>query len=412
MFAGQSMRLGLQATYFILIAHSLGAKNYGAFVGAAAMVGMASPFGLLGANNLLIRQVARNPELFKEAWGGALYRSIMSGGVFVIAILLAARFILPPSIPFIVVLCIAIADILALNIVLLSAAAFQAFEQLRWTSSMYVLMSLFRLAAACLLVLFHRHPTASQWAVAYGVSTAALAVTAFGVTVAKLGWPQIIVRTSWSTIRDGFYFAAGLSAATIYNDIDKTMLARLGSLEATGIYGSAYRIIEVSFTPISALLLAAYPRFFKVGAGGIGASVRFAMPYVWRGLLLTTAISLILILCSGVVPVILGSQYQAAGTALRWLAFILPLRSIHSLLADVLTSVDRQGLRTAIQIGVAILNFLVNLWLIPAYSWKGAAVSSLACDALLAVCVSFAVSVLVRRARASARGLNQLRAVV
>ena len=39
------------------------------------------------------------------------------------------------------------------------------------------------------------------------------------------------------------------------------MLARLGTLEATGIYGAAYRLIDVSFAPVASLLTAAYAVF-------------------------------------------------------------------------------------------------------------------------------------------------------
>ena len=31
----------------------------------------------------------------------------------------------------------------------------------------------------------------------------------------------------------------------------------------TGIYGAAYRFIDVSMTPVRSLISAAYPRFFK-----------------------------------------------------------------------------------------------------------------------------------------------------
>ena len=72
------------------------------------------------------------------------------------------------------------------------------------------------------------------------------------------------------------YFAASQTSQTVYNDIDKTMLARLSTLEATGIYGAAYRIIDVSFVPVSALLWSSYPSFFRAGARGISASFEYA----------------------------------------------------------------------------------------------------------------------------------------
>jgi hypothetical protein len=46
-----------------------------------------------------------------------------------------------------------------------------------------------------------------------------------------------------------------------------------------------------------------------------------------------------------------------------------------------------------------VFNVLLNLWVIPAYSWRGAAWSSIASDAVLLLGVSTAVLVLSRRDR-------------
>jgi O-antigen/teichoic acid export membrane protein len=108
------------------------------------------------------------------------------------------------------------------------------------------------------------------------------------------------------------------------------------------------------------------------------------------------ALSIALCASAGLLPTVLGAQYAEAATALRWLAPILPLRSIHAFYSDVLTSVGRQGLRTALQVGVAVVNAVANLWLIPAFSWKGAAWSSVGCDALLVLLAVSAVHLVLR----------------
>jgi O-antigen/teichoic acid export membrane protein len=156
------------------------------------------------------------------------------------------------------------------------------------------------------------------------------------------------------------------------------MLARLSTLVATGIYGAAYRIVDVSFSPVSSLLYAAYPSFFRAGMGGIAASCKYARPLLIRSLGFSFLICTAILLFAGVVPRILGAQYAATAEALRWLSFLPILKSVHYFLSDVLTSAGHQAVRTVIQIGVALFNILINLWVIPAYSWRGAAVSSIA----------------------------------
>jgi O-antigen/teichoic acid export membrane protein len=65
---------------------------------------------------------------------------------------------------------------------------------------------------------------------------------------------------------------------------------------------------------------------------------------------------------------------------------LLPLlKTCHYFVADAITGAGRQGLRTLVQVVVALLNVFINLWIIPAYSWRGAAWSSLASDGLLAL---------------------------
>ena len=186
-------------------------------------------------------------------------------------------------------------------------------------------------------------------------------------------------------MREGAYFSITLSSQNIYNDIDKTMLARLATLEAAGIYGAAYRIIDVSFTPVRSLLYASYARFFQSGVSGIRGTLAFSvklLPYaVGYGLLA----SLVLFLFAPVLPYILGKEYTETVLALRWLSLLPLLKSIHYFAADSLTGAGFQGTRSICQLVTAFLNVGLILWLIPAYSWRGAAWASIATDLVLAL---------------------------
>jgi O-antigen/teichoic acid export membrane protein len=214
-----------------------------------------------------------------------------------------------------------------------------------------------------------------------------------------LGLPTWNLRRSRAEIREGLYFSVGLSAQTIYNDIDKTMLARLSTLSATGIYGAAYRLIDVSFAPLTGLLWAAYPDFFRKGAAGVSSSLAYAKPLLKRALGYSVIICALILLCAGVVPYILGPEYARTVEALRWLSPLPILKALHYFLSDTLTGAGYQGLRSAIQTAVALFNVLINLWLIPAYSWRGAAWSSIASDSLLACAVGTAIFILANRPR-------------
>ena len=399
MVSGQGLRLVIQAAYFAVIARSLGANNYGAFIGVVALVGIAYPFGTLGSGNLLVKNVSRDKSVFAKYWGQALLITLISTSVLFTAIVLLSQILLPASIPVALVILVSGADLFGFSLITLSAFAFQALEQLQWTATINVLMSVSRLSGALVLVSIHRHPTALQWGYVYCIATAAVVVTSLALVTVKLGRPRFNLDRSAHELREGFYFSSSISAQTIYNDIDKMMLARIGTLDATGIYGAAYRLVDVSFVPIASLLAAAYPSFFRKGADGISATLHYAKRLMMRGMIYVALVTVGILLCAGLVPYVLGPEYERSVEALRWLAFIPVLKASHYFFSDALTGAGHQGIRSGIQAGVAIFNVLINLWLIPQYSWRGAAWASLASDGLLACGIGLAVFILNRQSR-------------
>jgi len=324
------------------------------------------------------------------------------GSVLFFSVLSISRFVLPTEIPLRLVALVAASDLFGLNLVTISGQAFQSLERLQYTAAINVLMSAGRLMGAIVLIALHPHPSPLQWGYIYFGCTAAVALFAVFLASCAVGFPLFGHSFPGGELREGFYFSVGQAAQTVYNDIDKTMLARLGTLEATGIYGAAYRLIDVSFVPISSLLWAAYPNFFRTGAGGICSALNYAKPLLWRALAYAAAICAILLLCANLVPRILGPDYASTAEALRWLALLPVFKSVHYFLSDTLTGSGYQGVRTSLQASVAVFNALINLWLIPAYSWRGAAWSSIASDALLLCAVAWAVFILSRRSRPAA----------
>ena len=397
MLLGHGLRLAVQALYFSVIARSLGVQNYGAFVGVVGLVGVLSPFGALGSGYLLIKNVARDGRQFKKYWGRALSTTFLSSSILFGVVILLSRFMLPSTIPSRLVMFIAASDLFGLSITVICGQAFLAFERLKCTAAINVMMSTIRLAAAAILATLYHSPSVLQWGKFYFCSTSVVALLALLFVVVNLGAPKFSLWRTAAEAKEGLYFSVSHSAETIYNDIDKTMLARLGTLQATGIYGAAYRLIDVSFAPVSSLLTAAYPNMFRVGAEGISAALLYARPLILRALGYACLVAIAVLAGAGIVPYILGGEYRLTVEALRWLAILPALKVVHHFLSDVLAGAGYQGLRTLIHVGAAVFNILVNLWVIPAYSWRGAAWSSIASDALLACLMGAAVFALSRR---------------
>jgi O-antigen/teichoic acid export membrane protein len=270
-------------------------------------------------------------------------------------------------------------------------------EKFHATAQINVYSSLTRLIGLLILVSANHHPTAEQWAVVYLLTTAAVSVGSVVAVFITLGRPSLALPQLRRDLLEGFYYSTGQSAQSVYNDIDKTMLARLGDLSATGIYGAAYRLIDVSLVPVKSLLSAAYPGCFRAGQEGIAGSIKYMRRLLPKPVGFAVIIVVSLFVCAPVLPHILGKEYTNTVLALRWLALLPLLKTFHFFFADALTGAGYQGLRTMIQFVVAAVNVLVNLWIIPAYSWRGAAWSSLGCDGLLACLYMVALASLAKR---------------
>ena len=398
MLMGHCVRIGLQAVYFVMIARLLGADGYGAVVGVAALACIFAPFASFGSGNILIKNVARDPTTFARYWGMALVITFVSAGVLITAVLAMARFTLPASISWSLVLTFAVAELLFGRLLDLAGQAFQAFQRLHRTAQFQMTMSVTRVGAVLLLSTGMVKATPEAWGAFYLVSTAISTIVALWLVHRELGRPDFSAVRECLELRQGFYFSVSLSAQNIYNDIDKTMLARYSTLDATGIYGAAYRLIDIAMTPVRSLLYSAYAKFFQHGESGVRGSLAFARRFVPTASGYGLFAALALWFGVPVVSLVLGREFERTIEATRWLALLPFLKTLHYFGADTLTAAGHQGLRSGIQVVVAVFNVLVNLWIIPIYSWRGAAWSSLASDGLLAVLVWAAVWWLVRNA--------------
>jgi O-antigen/teichoic acid export membrane protein len=387
MGAGQAIRTGVQALYFVLIARALGVEGYGAFVSVVALVGIVAPFAGWGTGMLLIKNVSRSPGSFRRQWGRAIASILLSGTILLLLAAAAARLFLPRTIPVVLVVVVGASDLLFARLVDLSGQAHQAIQRMHRTAQVQLLLSLLRLGAAVVLIAALSSPTALEWGQLYLVSSAVAASAAVYMVNRELGMPEFSLRHLGDELKDGAFFSVSLSAQTIYNDIDKAMLARLSTLEATGIYAAAYRLVDAAFLPVASLITSSYARFFQHGVDGMRATTRLAVKLARPASAYGILVGIALYLIGPYLPLVIGEEYRGVAAAVRWLAVLPVLKSVHYFGANALTGAGYQGLRTSIQLGVALFNVLLNLWLIPRYSWHGAAAASIASDGLLAVAI-------------------------
>ena len=383
---GQGIKLVLQAIYFLFIARSLGPSHYGAFVAITAMTGIVASYVGLGSGNLFLKNVRSGKRTAGICWGNGIVVTLITGILVGSILTVLSRFWLS-GFPLILIVAICISDLILMRVIDLASFGFAASGQMGKTAIQNTTMSLLRVIGIVVLAMVYHQVSLAQWTWTYLITGVIGASFALRQGIALWGMPHISLSAMREDIREGCFFSISISAQTIYNDIDKTMLAHLSTLAATGVYGAAYRIIDTSLAPVRSLVAAAYPRFFRIGSEGIGATYDYAKHLIRKAAIFGIADFLGLLLFAPLMPHILGPKYAAVAPAIQLLALIPLMRCVHWFLADALSGANAQGARTIIQAGVATLNVGLNLVVLPRWSWVGAAWTSLASDAVLLVAI-------------------------
>jgi O-antigen/teichoic acid export membrane protein len=381
---GQGFRLVIQAAYFFLIARSLGPDAFGGFATVVAMAALLGPFSGLGTQNLFIKNVRSGKRDAALCWGNGILLTVLSGTVLSVAGLGLSMMLKLKTSP-LAVIVVCISDLVLLKVTELAAFGFTALDRMKQTSVQNVVVSLLRLAGIVTLMLTVPRVTLDRWVLVYLLASLLGMIYAVVKGGQVWGRPATNLQTLREDVTEGVFFSIAGSATTVYNDIDKIMLSQLANLAATGVYAAAYRVIDVTMTPIRSLAAAAYPQFFREGMGGMARTYPYALSLIAKTVIYGSLVSAGLWLFAPVLPHILGPGYEAVVPAVRWLALIPLLRCIHSFLADALSGAGFQRARSGIQVLIALINIALNLIILPGYSWRGAAWTSLGCDGLLVV---------------------------
>ncbi|MFV2102838.1 lipopolysaccharide biosynthesis protein [Micromonospora sp. LOL_024] len=396
-FTGTLLRTLAQGALFVLLAREMPISTYGVFVGVTALIALVSPFASAGAPSLIIQSYADSPSDWPRHLSRGLFLSTAFGSAATVLVAAAGLAIWGAGVGLVDLLCLAFADLVAWRLIEAVAASIQVRGRILLAAIVPALLHLARLAGAVALATEEGPITLHGWA-----------MTSFLLSVA-VGLPVILgglrgadrdatsLQGSFDQARVGMLFAIGLSAQSVYNDVDKVMLSRLSTPESAAIYAAAYRVVDLAYTPARSMSAIAYPGFFEAGRDGPRETLRMARGLLPRFLAFGVPVSLLLVTFAWMMPLVFGSDFEAATPALQGLSALLVLKGLHYLAADALSGARLQGRRTFCQMGVGVLNVLLNLWLIPAYGWQGAIVSSLVCDALLAVLLWGCLVTAVRR---------------
>lgn len=177
-------------------------------------------------------------------------------------------------------------------------------------------------------------------------------------------------------------------ASTIYVNSDTTMLGYLQSETAVGIYGLATKIYLVIKQLLNAIVMVALPRLSAYLGSGEEVKYRELTNRIFKAVctLVVPAVIGMFMLSEEIVVIIGGTEYISGVMALKILSFALffSVLSVFYCCAIMLPFKQEKICLIASSIS-ALINVILNFWLIPIISYNGAAITTLISESLILV---------------------------
>ncbi|MDE5053938.1 oligosaccharide flippase family protein [Niallia taxi] len=398
MLYGQGGRLVFQTIYFLGLAFVFSTSEYGIYVSVTALIVILSPFCGLGFNSLIVKVISTDEKNFPKIFGSTIKITVYTYLALLLIGLGAILLIFNTSqIAIMLFLIMSLADLLLLKITEMSSQIFIAKGKVKVSAHILNFISIVRFLSILIYIilskLFPVFTGLIDWALVYLTCSVLFTIIVLLFTLKKSEKPILRDKIKLHYIKEGVYFSIGLSSQGVYNDVDKTLLGKYATLETTGQYGFAYKILDVMFIPVKAILAITFPMFFRAGKeGGILETFKLSKKILIPLTLFTFIIS---VTAYFIVPLFINeffyNKYAGSIEIFKWLLPIVVLRNIHYILADAITGAGFQKERSIIQIIVAGVNFILNLYLIKTYQVSGAIFASLFCDLLMVLLISILV---------------------
>jgi len=175
----------------------------------------------------------------------------------------------------------------------------------------------------------------------------------------------------------------------IYYRIDVVMLSMMMGDAEVGLYSAAYKLCEpLSLIP-GALMTSLFPVMsasFKTSRGKLEQSYRLSFKYL---LIITLPIAIgISLLSDKIIMMIYDMEFAGSAIALKILIWGLVFASGNAIFGNLLTAIGKQKLGTYITALCAFGNITLNFILIPRMSYTGASIASVM-TAILTFIMSF-----------------------
>ena len=197
-------------------------------------------------------------------------------------------------------------------------------------------------------------------------------------------WKDTVMKSAPFGLTNFFY--------TIYFSIDIVMLSYLSGDYATGLYKSAYNIINVFTTFYAVYQFTIFPvmsKFFVESKDLLKVSYEQSVKYL---LLIILPISIYALLYARpIINLIYSNQYSLASVPMQILIWTVSFLFVNGAASVLLNAVDKEFTVTKIYIVAAVFNVILNSIMIPNFGYNGAAIATVISEILICVLTTYCI---------------------
>ncbi|SHF61769.1 Membrane protein involved in the export of O-antigen and teichoic acid [Geodermatophilus nigrescens] len=372
------MTSGLVVMY--VISTRLGPEAYGFFVGAQALVATLGMVSYAAVAQLLMQGIVRDRRPPQQVLSACL-TLLAAAAAAAFAVGLALQPLLFPGLALQVFVLLAVAELVGAGVVSLGAAYLQAMDRYRHSVLVRLVLLVLRTSTVVVLV------TGGQVSlIAVAWTYCVLGLLAAGTVLGQLMWRErLSLRPAVPRRRDvgdGASFAGALLAFSVHEDVDKILMVRLTDPATAGLYGAAYRAVQVAAAPIKALVTASHRRFLQHDDDRKGEHVRRSFRFTLLGTAYGLTAGLIVVMAAPLLPLVLGEDYEGSVDMVRVLAALVVLRGLGGFAFNGLLGFGAHGHRLVVITGAATTAAVLTVVLVPHLSWLGGALATLMAEAV------------------------------
>ncbi len=273
--------------------------------------------------------------------------------------------------------------------------AFQASARMRAVAAGSVITQVVYLAAVLLLVRGPADALSVPWAYGAGVTAGTLAVAGWYTRRYGAPRPRADLPFWRTTAIDAAPMAGSRALRAVSFNFDLLLLGYLASSSVVAYYAAAYRLVMVPILVFATFFTALFPILVRMSETERRRAVRWLL--AGAGAVSVGAAAALTIGATSLLRLAMGEAFTPAGPALRLLAWSMPMTAMAGIFRQLLLARRQQHVDLAAVMAGAAVNVSLNLVLIPRFGIQGAAVATIAGEAVVLAAAGAAVLLLPSR---------------